>query len=141
MELKLNFDIRELVDPVTYNSLGKERCLALFPLHVLQSLQALRVAFGRPIYCNTWHWGGARKFSGYRPLGCGVGREKGYHYKAMAFDLRGATSAETDILREFILKNGFSLGITRMERKKESPTWVHIDWADTGKNDIHVFIP
>lgn len=80
------FNIKELVDPDTFAKYGIQ-AFDLFDLELLKTLTALREHYGFSMVINDWSWGGAFRYRGYRPSGCGVGAETGAHYKGKAVDV------------------------------------------------------
>ena len=131
------FITQELVSPEAFALYG-EQCLAMFPAGVLDSLSALREAFGAPITCNDWHIGGSHKYSGQRPQTCAIGAKNSEHKAWRAFDLR---AKDMDALRGLVCARGRELGITRMEASFYTPTWVHIDFKPTNCGKLYIFTP
>ena len=132
-----HFITQELVSPEAFALYG-DRCLAMFPAGVLDSLSALREAFGAPITCNDWHANGSHKYSGQRPQTCPIGAKNSQHKLWMAFDLR---AHDMDALRGLICARGREFGVTRMEASFYTPTWVHIDFKPTGSGKLYIFTP
>jgi len=92
--------------------------------------------------------------SGYRTPDSQVGAANSAHKLGKALDLHRESKRENLNLYEWVIQNGASIGICRMEDKKitiDDPSgygWVHIDIAEGNKshpsqwhNGIYVFIP
>jgi len=92
--------------------------------------------------------------SGYRKPDSQVGAANSAHKHGKALDLHRDSKRENLDLYEWVIQNGASHGICRMEDKKvtiDDPPgygWVHIDIAEGNKshphqwhNGIYVFIP
>lgn len=130
-----HFDIRELVDPETYEKLGSNAWIVLEPRAVI-TLDQLRDRFGR-CTVNTWHLGGTLRYRGFRPPQCTVGAALSQHRFGRAFDCSFNASAHA--VREYILANPQEFPhITTLE---DEVTWVHFDVRDHGGPHIKLIKP
>jgi hypothetical protein len=105
--------------------------------------QFLRDKFGR-IDINTYKFGGASKYRGYRPPDCKVGAKYSQHRFGRALDLCFVDVTCTEVY-DWILKNQeemYKLGLRRMENAYKTKTWLHIDAMEHGQNNtIQTFNP
>lgn len=134
------FKIQELVSKKVYNRYG-ENAWMFIDTKLIKVLDTLREHFNRPITINNWMWGGTLEQRGLRTnLDELVKKktEKGTLYisqhilgKAADLNVKGLTAEQ---VYEEILKNKdkFYL-ISRIENIDSTPTWVHIDCANTDK--------
>ncbi len=108
------FKIQELVSKKVYDKYG-EQAWMFIDTKLIKVLDQLREHFGKPITVNNWLWGGNLEQRG----------------KAVDFNVKGLSSEEVykEILKN---KNKFYL-ISRIENIDSTPTWVHIDCANTDK--------
>lgn len=89
------------------------------------------------IYVNAFNGKRVNRYCGLRPQNCTIGARNSAHKLGKALDLH---YKDLDSLRKYICKEGYPHGITRMECKAATPTWVHIDTienANTVKWDYH----
>ena len=127
-------DIRELVDPETFRTLGPAAWSLIDPrLHA--TLNQLKARYGWTIIVNTWFMKNWQRFGEkwtyrcFRPSGVGVGKPNGAHYKGMGvdFDAYGPNGLmiPADLVRKQILSDiEFFPHIRCMET---GINWVHID--------------
>lgn len=134
------FKIQELVSENVYKKYG-EKSWEFIDTKLIKVLDLLREHFNRPITVNDWMWGGTLEQRGLRTNLDELVKnktEKGTLYisqhvlgKAVDFNVKGLSSEEVykEILKN---KNKFYL-ISRIENIDSTPTWVHIDCANTDK--------
>ena len=122
--------------PTTYNKLGA-RCVILLDSRLIQTMQALRNHFKRPITINTWKSGGKLRYRGFRPSNHKSAKYSQHKYgRACDFDVKGLRAHEVrNEIEVFYWKFPH---IRRMEKKK---SWVHIDLCYTGQKEIVCFNP
>ncbi|WP_426711441.1 hypothetical protein [Cetobacterium sp. SF1] len=139
------FKIQELVSRGVYEKYG-ERAWTFMDKNLIETLDTLREFFNSPIYVNDWAFGGALQQRGLRankdPMVIG---KKDYYIsahclgKAADISIKGYSSQE---VFKVILENSNRFPhIKRIEDINSTPTWVHIDLLDNGKNGIHIFKP
>lgn len=78
---------------------------------------------------------------GFRTGSSTVGAKNSMHKLGRAIDIHRPAQAQwtLDQLRAWISNNGPSWGITRMEKKEFTPSWVHIDNKETDSKHIIEF--
>ena len=131
------FKIQELVSEDVYKKYG-EKSWMFIDEKLIKVLDLLREHFGKPIIVNNWLWGGELHQRGLRANKDEiVANKKGYYIsqhclgKAVDFNVKGLTAQEVydEIIKN---KDKFYL-ISRIENIKNTPTWCHIDVANTEK--------
>jgi hypothetical protein len=136
-----HFNIKELVNPNIYKRYGDSSWKFLNPL-ILNAIDTLREGIGSPIIINDWQWGGNYQDSGMREVDSSIGALYSMHKFGCAMDLKFPDSS-VDVVYDYILDNEeywYNTGVRRLENIKHTPTWLHIDCANTHLNGkIHVF--
>ncbi len=126
----LYFKIQELVDPVTYESMG-ENAWSLFDTTLLSTLDRLRDRYKVPITINNWanKVPNPFKYRGFRPSDCEVGAKLSAHRRGQAvdFDVYGM---DAEKVRADLLANQEHIDIMFITRIETGVTWVHIDVAN-----------
>lgn len=119
------FDLRELLPPEIYRGEGQ---WPLIDDRLKAVIDCIREEIVKaPMICNTWHMGGNRKWSGYRPQDCPVGAAKSQHKEGKAVDLL-CYKYTAEQMRQMIEENADRLPYPiRIER---DVTWLHIDVKD-----------
>ncbi|HUS88638.1 MAG TPA: hypothetical protein VMW91_04570 [Desulfosporosinus sp.] len=119
-----HFKIEELVDPETFAKFG-EGSWMLFTPQVLRSADAIRGYFNRACVINDWKWGGARKWSGFRPRLCSIGASFSQHRFGNGIDMLidgiPAASARKEIIAH---KDDIFTDIMCLE---DDVGWLHFD--------------
>ncbi len=135
-----NFYLDEFVPPELYWEFGAKSMYWIRP-ELFQIAQAVRDYFGIT-YINTWWEGGNRKESGLRLPNSTTGAELSLHKFGGAIDPK-CERATADDVRQYVAGNYYKifkpLGLTRMEARTK--TWVHLDIANTGSNELIIFNP
>ena len=131
MKVADNFDLREFVDPETWQQLG-EKSRWLIDDRIINCAAALRAITGKPVTINNWHTGGHYHESGLRSPLTTTGAKFSQHKFGRAVDCKveGMTAEE---VRQLIKQHWLhfkSVGLTTIE--KDTPTWVHLDCRNTG---------
>ena len=96
MKISDHFDLRELVDPSTFENEG-ENAINFIDSRIPVLLEKIRQLCGnKPMTINTWHVGGKFQYRGFRPQYVKVGAAKSMHKsgKAVDFDVKGMTADE-----------------------------------------------
>lgn len=131
------FKIQELVSEQVYKKYGEKSWLFIDE-KLIKVLDLIREHFEKPIIVNNWLWGGNLHQRGLRANKDEMVVNKKDYYisqhclgKAVDFNVKGMTAQEVyeEILKS---KDKFYL-ISRIENIKNTPTWVHIDVANTEK--------
>jgi hypothetical protein len=136
------FNIRELVDPVTFQERG-EKALQLLHADALYSLDLIRERYGKPVRVNNWHrvkpsdpslyldasWrkkNGVFIFRGFRPAWCTEGSKYSQHRlgSGFDFDVDGMTAEE---VREDIRKHPDEPAFYAIKAVELGVPWVHVD--------------
>ena len=134
------FKIQELVSKDVYEKYG-EKSWEFIDERIIKILDLLREHFDKPITVNNWIFGGNLHQRGLRANKDEIVKSKSDYYisqhclgKAVDLNVKGMTAQE---VYEEILKNKskFPL-ISRIENIKNTPTWVHIDVANTDEFKI-----
>lgn len=141
------FDIRELVSKKVYMKYGGNSWQFINP-KIIQFLDTLREELGRPITVNNWVFNGELQQRGLRANKDPMVVNKSDYYisqhclgNAVDFNVKGMSS---DSVYQHIIDNYADLYyryITRIEDKKSTPTWTHVDCANTQSNGLVVFKP
>lgn len=143
--LMVNFRIEELVSPNLYELLGNN-AWKLFDEEFLKDVDRfvsdLKRDLGvKSVTVNNWLWNGRFTQSGYREMNSSTGSPRSAHKRGLALDLKfnGCTVKEAC---NYLLHNQQKYSrIRRIEDVDSTPTWLHVDGVDSGKNEIHVFKP
>jgi uncharacterized protein YcbK (DUF882 family) len=140
MKVSEHFDLRELVDPSTFENEGAN-AVKLIDKRIPALLEKIRQLCGnRSMTINNWHTGGRFQYRGYRPQYVKVGAAKSMHKqgKAVDFDVKGMTADEVRGILRLNQIELMKLGLTRIET---GVSWVHIDLKETGLNYLYEFKP
>lgn len=122
----INVDIRQLVDPVTYETLG-ERCWGLFDDRLLSTIDRLQNRYNHQMVINTWHKKSPNPFRyrGFRPSDCTVGAKLSGHRRGQAidFDVIGMTAEQ---VRKDIKENQEHIDFMFVTEVELDVNWCHI---------------
>ena len=138
------FKIEELVSENVYKKY-KEKAWEFIRPEIILFLTAIREQFKKPVIVNNYSYGGKLQQRGLRANMDEIVREKRDYYisqhclgSAVDFSIKGITPKE---IVEHILENEeyYREFITRIENPEQTPTWVHVDCANTGKDKIIIF--
>ena len=130
------FTLQELVPPDLYRQHG-DRCWLFLDPDILRGADWLREIFG-PITINTWAWEGSYKESGLREFNTRTGAAMSMHKYGRALDLKPVRASVQEV-HKHILDNeeeAYFNGIRRIENLELTPTWIHIDSANTDTVDM-----
>lgn len=137
MKVAPNFDLRELVSPEAYATLGDSARWCIDP-KLVDVVQAIRTIAGKPVTVNNWHAGGRYTQSGYRTPTEKTGAKLSQHRFGRAADLKIAGLTPLDGLQ--LLKDNWyvlsRLGLTTVEDPEHTPTWLHVDTRWTGQDEL-----
>lgn len=141
------FKIQEFVSPEVYNKYG-EKAWQFIDDRLIEAMDYIREEIGKPITINNWLWGGNLKQRGLRANKDEMVSSKKDYYisqhclgKAVDFNVKDMTTKE---VYDWILQHKHDyklLCIKRMEDINSTPTWVHIDLANTESKELYVFKP
>lgn len=140
-----NFRVEELVSSHLYQLLG-ENAWKLFDkeflLDVDQYVSDLKRDLGvESVTINNWLWNGGFTQSGFRELSSEVGAAKSAHKSGMALDLKFKGCSVEDACKHLLINQAKYSKIRRIESIDFTPTWLHVDCKETGKDQIHIFNP
>jgi len=137
------FDIEELVpQDLLLEYAGREHYLwYLFDNRVLVTADRLRARYGK-INVNTWKWGGASQYRGFRPPNCNVGAKLSQHRFGRALDLI-FIEVSPDIVRLELKKDPFRHEFEFITAIEDNISWFHFDTRNwnKAKNGVLVFNP
>lgn len=140
------FKIQELVSKQTYEKYGEKSWMFLDERLIL-TLDALREYFNAPITVNNWLWGGNLQQRGLRTNCDEIVKNKtlknslyvSQHCLGKAVDFNVKNHTVKDVYK-VILENPKAFPyIKRIENINKTPTWVHIDIANTENENIIIF--
>ncbi len=140
------FKIQELVSKQTYEKYGEKSWIFLDERLIL-TLDALREYFNAPITVNNWLWGGNLQQRGLRTNCDEIVKNKtlknslyvSQHCLGKAVDFNVKNHTVKDVYK-VILENPKAFPyIKRIENINKTPTWVHIDIANTENENIIIF--
>lgn len=139
------FKIQELVSKEVYKKY-KEKAWEFIKPEIILFLDSIREFYGKPVIVNNWLYGGNLKQRGLRANKDEiVADKKGYYVSqhclgsAVDFNVQGVSPEE---VAKHILDNEahYRNFISRLENPKQTPTWTHIDCANTeNKEKIIIF--
>lgn len=151
MKLTDNFSLEEFIDPDTFKMFGASS-IRFIDSRLLDIAQKLRARLGFELYVNSWFMnGGSFSFSGFRPPGCQVGAPYSAHRLGHAMDIKtywrtqdrdeaGADEIYDEVTRNYetIYK---PLGLTTIESREFTPTWVHLSVQWTRQDGLYYIKP
>ena len=128
-----HFDVREWVDPRTWQMLNVRAAWLIDPVTV-HVANVLREIAGAPVVINNWHYETRRgnqvyKSSGFRSVWDKTGALLSQHRRGTAFDAK-VTGFSPSLIFELIRRNKaafLNAGLTTLENIAFTPTWVHFD--------------
>ena len=140
------FKIQELVSRKVYEKYGNS-AWGFIDERLIITIDSLREFFGEPITVNNWLWGGSLQQRGLRANCDDIVKENTINDtlyvsqhtlgRAVDFNIKDYSVKE---VYDTILNNKEKFPyIKRIENINSTPTWVHIDLSNTGKEDIVIF--
>lgn len=140
IKISENFYLDEFIHPNLYKKFGK-KSRWFIDQRIIDIVQYIRTATGKPITVNTWATGGNFKERGIRDPKTTTGAKYSQHKfgKAVDFTVSGMSADEVrkKILGEW-KDDLMELGLTSIEM---GVSWVHCDIRNTGEDDIMKFYP
>ena len=134
-----HFRIEELVSPEVFAARG-EHAWQLLDVYLIVTLDQLRDEFG-PLTVNDWLWGGRFKYSGLRPLSGGVGAVFSQHRFGRAGDLKPKNVTPQEMHAHILANQDKFPHLRVLEAIEATPTWVHADVRNHGRQGIWVVNP
>lgn len=143
MKISEHFDLRELIHPGIYESVG-DRAINFLSPNLVTALEDIR-RYSGPITVNNWHYGDDRRAyvdSGLRspryPLG-GKGSHSA-HYFGCAADLK--IKDNEDVYYHILNNQHLYPYIIRLESIEHTPSWLHLECStDKREGEIYIFNP
>ena len=125
------FDVREFVDPITWNVLGVKSAWLIDP-KIVRVADLLREKSGVAVVVNNWHFkknGQPFKSSGFRAIWDPTGGRLSQHRagRAADFKVKGFSPSQIHILIQANKEDFRAAGLTTMENVSFTPTWIHCD--------------
>jgi len=120
------FSIKELCHPQILEKIGEANAWARLDQHVLKELDAIRIAWGKPIFINRLNFGIDSR--GLRPPDDPDGSFYSVHKQGKAFDLEDS-EGDNEGLYKFVLgliERGALVHINTLEDVSFTPSWVHV---------------
>jgi hypothetical protein len=136
MKVSKDFELREFVDPVTYQIRG-DRSIELIDNRLIKLTQFFRDYFGVPTTVNNWHLCGHYNESGLRTWLTKTGAKYSQHKYGRAGDLK-LEGLDPEEVRQEMRRNWpkfKAAGLTTIE--KDTPTWNHISVQFTGLETLY----
>ncbi|MFZ4545929.1 MAG: D-Ala-D-Ala carboxypeptidase family metallohydrolase [Bacteroidales bacterium] len=135
MNVSKNFQLREFVDPVTFQIRGN-KAIELIDKRIVNVAQFLRDHFNAPIVINNYHEGGGHIESGLRTFLSKTGATYSQHKYGRAIDIKVQGWKAEEVRKEIrkMWPELKALGLTTIER--DTPTWVHLDCRYTGLDEL-----
>lgn len=134
-----HFILQELVPPSIYNTRG-ESAQELLDSRLLITLDQLREVFG-PLTVNNWHTGGNYSESGLRSFDTKTGAKFSQHKFGRAADCKFKNKAPREAAHYVLAHRGEFPYLTTIENPDATPTWLHVDVRNHGKEGIWVVNP
>lgn len=134
------FKIQELVSEEVYKKY-KEKAWEFIKPEIILFLDSIREFYGKPVIVNNWLYGGNLKQRGLRANKDEMVKSKKDFYLsqhclggAVDFNVQGVSPED---VAKHILKNEghYRNFISRIENPKQTPTWTHVDCANTEEYD------
>ena len=126
-----HFKLAELVDPY-FLTMPEDEVWAMIDDNALRAIDAMRDKFG-PLRIN----GRGYTESGLRRSNTKTGAKMSQHKMGKAFDLKPLQKGVTvRMMYDWIIANqpkAYAMGIRRVEDHRFTPSWLHLDSKDTGK--------
>ena len=137
-----HFEIREVLpEDFYYANVSKYGAYlwTMFDERILMAADMLRDRYGSMI-CNDWAWGGPINYRGWRPFDYGEGAPLSQHKFGRALDLVPLEVSAEEI-REDMSRNNTVKFWGYIKRVENDTAWLHIDCANTGRDEILFFNP
>lgn len=142
------FTIEEFVSPEVYKKYG-ESAWQFIDERLIETMDTIREYFGKPVTINDWVFGGNLKQRGLRTNVDQIVIDKtlqnklyvSQHVLGKAADFNIAGYTVKEVYEAIKANSKLFKHIKRMEHIDSTPTWVHIDLANTGKEGIYIFRP
>jgi hypothetical protein len=126
-----HFGIKELIHPKIYTRYGDTAWRFLDP-KILTVIDTLRDRYG-PIVINDWGWGGNLRNCGLRLPDGSVGAYMSMHKLGGAVDVHFKSVGMREVFEDIMSNelHWYTRGLRRIENLVHTPTWMHLDSANT----------
>lgn len=135
-----HFYYHEFFSQGIWQSNNEVQLKRLIDERIVTIMEHIRTSLNKPVYINNWRWNGNSMYRGFRPKSHGSTIHSQHKFgRAVDFHVKDLTPNE---VRTYLLDNSqeyLDLGLTRIEDGRDAPTWVHIDLAWTGLDNLYVF--
>lgn len=133
------YKLQELVPPAIYEQYG-ERAWQFLQPRFLTLIDTFRLEFG-PITINNWFWGGELQYCGLRQPDCPVGAFMSIHKFGCAGDLHFKNYTVQEVYAQVLKDKAkwYNYGLRRLEGIEDTPSWLHIDCANTNSGALVIF--
>ena len=135
MKVSKNFDLREFIDPLTYQQRG-DKSIQLIDDRIIILAQFVRDHFNAAVTINDYWKGGHYFESGLRRWDTTTGAELSQHKFGRAIDIKVEGIPPMNVRDEIRRNWGVfqAAGLTCIE--KNTPTWTHLDCRYTGLDEL-----
>jgi len=142
MRVAPNFILQEFVHPTLYDKFGANS-LRFVDQRLIDIAQAVADITKVSITINDYAFGGKFKNRGVRLPDSPFGAYYSMHKQGRAIDLSAKKMTAQEIYSKILGNKDFlfKLGLRRLEDIHYTPTWVHLDIANTGLDDIQIVAP
>jgi len=134
------FSIEEWVPREIASRYGKKAFMFL-DTRILWTGDSFREYFNKPIFVNNYKFNGNLQYRGFRPPDVSVGASLSQHRfgRALDFEVSGISANE---VRQEITSHPSEVAFQYIKRmEKDTPTWTHVDCANTLQDEIILFNP
>jgi len=130
------FKVQEFINPTTYAREG-DKSIELIDHKLIAIADFVREDTDLPVTINNWHEGGQYEESGLRDKDSKTGAPKSMHKlgKGMDLKIKGWDGQKWYDYVKLNSKKLYDLGLRRIEDKKISTTWCHMDTKEHGLKD------
>lgn len=132
MYIPKHFKAYELLPKDFYEShtIKGDQLWWMFDSRILITGDALRERYGK-ILMNTWFWGGAHQYRGWRPFDCEIGAELSQHKFGRACDWEFVDVTAEEVRQDIKKHPGQFPYVTCIE---EGVSWLHGDCRNWDRN-------
>lgn len=127
MKVSEHFDLREFIDPITYDEYG-DKSIDFIDARLFAIAEKLRELTGKSVAINNYSYGGNRHESGLRRQDSPTGAKHSAHKEGKAIDCV-VTDWNAKDVHALVLSNEktfYDLGVRQMEDITFSPSWTHL---------------
>lgn len=138
MKISENFNLEDFFDWQTFkNEPDKNKLIQLIDIRIFKACQLLRDNLKVPLLINTWLYGGARNWSGYRTTKSPQYKKGSMHSVGKAVDIV-SPHMTAEQMRKHIREN-YHIYKDYIKRIEKGVNWLHIDCKDTNSETLIEF--